>query len=108
MELHTRGVKGVYTQKDVQEIARAFTGWSIEAPKHGGNFMFRPRMHDEGEKVVLGHKISAGGMRDGEKVLEILANHPSTARFISTKLVRKFVTDDPPEFLVKRVTETYR
>jgi uncharacterized protein (DUF1800 family) len=107
MELHTLGVNGGYTQKDVQEVARAFTGWSVRAPKRGGQFMFRPRMHDDGEKIVLGHKISSGGMRDGEKVLEILAKHPSTARFISTKLLRKFVADDPPASLVTHVAETY-
>jgi uncharacterized protein (DUF1800 family) len=108
MELHTLGVNGGYTQKDVQEVARALTGWSIQAPKRGGDFIFRPRIHDDGEKIVLGHKITAGGIRDGEIVIEILSKHPSTARFISTKLVRRFVADDPPESLVKHVTEIYR
>jgi uncharacterized protein (DUF1800 family) len=108
MELHTLGVNGGYTQKDVQEVARALTGWSIQGPKRGGGFMFRPRIHGEGEKVVLGHKISAGGVYDGEMVIELLAKHPSTARFISTKLVRRFVADDPPESLVKYVTEIYK
>jgi uncharacterized protein (DUF1800 family) len=108
MELHTLGVNGGYTQKDVQEVARALTGWSIQAPKRGGEFLFRPRMHDEGEKIVLGHKITGGGIHDGDAVMGILAKHPSTARFISTKLVRRFVADDPPESLVKHVTETYK
>jgi uncharacterized protein (DUF1800 family) len=108
MELHTLGVNGGYTQKDVQEVARALTGWSIQAPKRGGEFMFRPRIHDDGEKIVLGHRINGGGIRDGETVIEILAKHPSTARFISTKLVRRFVADDPPESLVEHVTETYK
>ena len=108
MELHTLGVNGGYTQKDVQEVARALTGWSIQAPKRGGDFMFRPRIHDDGEKIVLGHKINAGGIHDGETVIEILAKHPSTARFISTKLVRRFVADDPPESLVSHVAETYK
>jgi uncharacterized protein (DUF1800 family) len=107
MELHTMGVDGGYTQKDVQEVARAFTGWTIDRPQQGGEFIFRPRMHDAGDKVVLGHKISAGGMKDGEEVIRILASHPSTARFISTKLVRRFVSDDPPAALVDRVTAVF-
>jgi uncharacterized protein (DUF1800 family) len=108
MELHTLGVDGGYTQKDVQEVARAFTGWSIERPQIKGEFIFRPRLHDGGEKLVLGHKINSGGIRDGEAVIDILAKHPSTARFISTKLVRRFVSDDPPANLVRHVAEVYR
>jgi uncharacterized protein (DUF1800 family) len=108
MELHTLGVNGGYTQKDVQEVARAFSGWTIQGPKRGGDFIFRPRMHDAGGKMILGHRISGDGIRDGETVLDILSSHPSTARFISAKLVRKFVADEPPESLVKHVTETYR
>jgi uncharacterized protein (DUF1800 family) len=108
MELHTMGVNGGYTQKDVQEVARALTGWSIRAPKRSGDFMFRPRIHDEGEKVVLGHKLSAGGIHDGEMVIQILTKHPSTARYISTKLARRFVADDPPESLVKYVSDIYK
>jgi uncharacterized protein (DUF1800 family) len=107
MELHTLGVDGGYTQKDVQEVARAFTGWSIDRPQRSGGFMFRGRIHDDGEKIVLGHKIHKGGIRDGEEVLEILAKHPSTARFISTKMVRRFVSDDPPVKLVKHVSDVY-
>jgi uncharacterized protein (DUF1800 family) len=107
MELHTLGVDGGYTQKDVQEVARAFTGWSIDAPRRGGEFIFRARIHDDGQKIVLGHKINAGGIKDGEMVIDILAKHPSTARFIATKLVRRFVSDDPPESLVKRVAAVY-
>src|SRR3984885_11328538 len=108
MELHTLGVDGGYTQKDVQQVARAFTGWSIDAPQRSGQFMFRPRMHDTGEKLVLGHTINAGGMRDGEEVIDILSKHPSTAHFISTKLVRRFVRDEPPATLVKHVSDIYR
>jgi uncharacterized protein (DUF1800 family) len=108
MELHTLGVDGGYTQKDVQELARAFTGWSIDGPQRNGEFMFRPRIHDDGEKIVLGHRINAGGIKDGEMVLDILARHPSTAHFIATKLARRFVSDNPPGPLVKRVAEVFR
>jgi uncharacterized protein (DUF1800 family) len=108
MELHTMGVDGGYTQKDVQEVARAFTGWTIDRPRQNGAYLFRPRMHDNGEKTVLGNRISAGGgVRDGERVIEILTSHPSTARFISSKLVQRFVSDDPPESLVDRATGVY-
>jgi uncharacterized protein (DUF1800 family) len=108
MELHTLGVDGGYTQRDVQEVARAFTGWSIDRPQMHGGFMFRPRLHDNREKMVLGHRINGAGIRDGEEVIEILAKHPSTARFISTKLVRRFVSDDPPPNLVRHVAEVYQ
>jgi uncharacterized protein (DUF1800 family) len=109
MELHTLGVDGGYTQRDVTEVARAFTGWSIDNPRNGGGFVFRPAIHDLGSKVVLGHTIKAGGDEsDGEAVLDILARHPSTARFIATKLVRRFVSDDPPPALVDRAAERFR
>jgi uncharacterized protein (DUF1800 family) len=109
MELHTLGVDGGYTQKDVQEVARAFTGWTILNPRQGGGFRFEPRMHDDGEKVVLGQKIKAGGgQKDGEHVLDILAKHSSTARFISTKLARRFVADEPPAALVDRAAKRFR
>lgn len=128
MELHTLGVDGGYTQKDVQEVARCFTGWTIFAPRgagaaaqtvmngrlaerlrtDAGKFYFNPRVHDDGEKTVLGQKIPAGGgMKDGLMVLEILAHHPSTAKFIATKLVRRFVSDEPPATLVAQVAQTY-
>jgi uncharacterized protein (DUF1800 family) len=105
MELHTLGVDGGYSQQDVQEVARAFTGWSIIQTT--GEFLFRPFMHDPGEKTVLGQRLTAGGIRDGEQVIDILAGHPSTARFIATKLVRRFVSDTPPPALVDRVAATY-
>ena len=109
MELHTLGVDGGYTQKDVQEVARAFTGWTIANPRQGGGFRFEPRRHDDGEKVVLGHRIEAGGgERDAEQVLDILASHPSTARFIATKLARRFVADQPPASLIDRAAERFR
>jgi uncharacterized protein (DUF1800 family) len=108
MELHTLGVDGGYTQKDVQEVARALTGWTIDRPRQDAHFVFRLMMHDRGEKVVLGNKIRAGGgIEDGEKVIDILAHHPSTARFISTKLVRYFVSDNPPDSLVDKVAATF-
>jgi uncharacterized protein (DUF1800 family) len=109
MELHTLGVDGGYTQKDVQEVARAFTGWTIANPRLGGEFHFEPRLHDDGEKVVLGHRIKAGGGRkDGEAVLDLLARHPSTAKFIATKLARRFVADEPPAALVARAADRFR
>lgn len=109
MELHTLGVDGGYTQKDVQEVARAFTGWTVEAPRQGGGFRFEPRMHDNGEKVVLGVKIPrGGGKRDGEIVLDLLAKHPSTARFIATKLARRFVSDEPLASLVDRAAARFQ
>ncbi len=108
MELHTLGVEGGYTQKDVQEVARAFTGWTIANPRQGGAFRFEPRMHDDGEKVVLGHTIKAGGgKKDGDTVLNLLANHPATARFIAIKLARRFVADEPQKTLVDRAARRF-
>lgn len=126
MELHTLGVDGGYTQRDVQEIARAFTGWTIYDPRgysnflakempqaqglaqKAGEFLFNPRLHDDGEKIVLGHKIPAGGgVNDGLMVLDILAKHPSTAKFIATKLCRRFVMDAPTPALVERVAAAF-
>jgi len=109
MELHTLGVDGGYTQQDVVNVARAFTGWTIVGPRQGGAFRFEPRIHDTGEKIVLGQKIKGGGDRsDGEKVLDILASHPATATFIATKLVRRFVADTPPPALVDRAAARFR
>jgi len=108
LELHTLGVDGGYTQKDVTEVARCFTGWTIDQPQRGGKFTFNPRLHDDGEKTVLGVRIPAGGgMRDGETVLDIVAHRPSTAHFISRKLAMRFVADDPPESLVARMAKTF-
>jgi uncharacterized protein (DUF1800 family) len=109
MELHTLGVDGGYTQTDVTEVARCFTGWTIRAPLQGGGFTYNDRVHDKGEKVVLGVTISAGGGKeDGEKVLDILARHPSTAKFIATKLAQRFVADDPPPALIERMAKTFQ
>jgi len=108
LELHTLGVNGGYTQKDVREVARCFTGWSIHLPRFSGDFVFRDRAHDKGSKVVLGTLIPAGGgQEDGEKILDLVASHPSTARFIASKLVRKFVSDDPPPALVEKVAGVF-
>lgn len=109
LELHTLGVDGGYTQQDVVEVARALTGWTIAHPREGGGFRFDPRRHDDGAKVVLGHRIAPGGGKgDGDRVLDILARHPSTARLIAAKLVRRFVADDPPPTLVERAAARFR
>jgi uncharacterized protein (DUF1800 family) len=109
MELHTLGVDGGYTQQDVINVARAFTGWTIDQPRLGGGFRFEERLHDGREKIVLGHKIKAGGgQSDGEQVLDILAAHPSTATFIAGKLARRFVADDPSPALVARAAARFR
>jgi len=109
MELHTLGVDGGYTQKDVTEVARCFTGWSIQQPQRGGKFTFNPRLHDKGVKTVLGVTIPAGGgIEDGEKVLDILSHQPATARFISRKLAMRFVADEPPATLVDRMAQTFQ
>jgi uncharacterized protein (DUF1800 family) len=106
LELHTLGVDGGYTQKDVEEVARCFSGWGVEGGK--GAFEFRAGRHDNGAKTVLGVKIPAGGgIKDGEKLLDILARHPSTARHISRKLCQRFVADDPPAELVDRAAKVF-
>ena len=139
MELHTLGVEGGYTQKDIQEVARAFTGWTIIDPRgyrrsfaklnglenarpgnrlmrqmglpedsESGAFFFNERWHDGNEKTILGQKVNEGGMKDGLKVIDILVNHPSTAKFIARKLAVKFVSDNPSEALVSRVADAFQ
>jgi hypothetical protein len=110
LELHTLGVDGGYTQRDVIEVARALTGWGINPPRQGGDgFVFRAPAHDAGPKEVLGHKLRAGrGIEDGEEVLDIISRHPSTAMFISRKLVIRLVSDEPPDDLVERAAATFR
>jgi uncharacterized protein (DUF1800 family) len=109
MELHTLGVDGGYTQEDVIEVARAFTGWTIDRPREHGTFRYAPGAHDNGAKRVLGHALPAyGGEQDGVKVIDILSRHPSTAKFIVTKLARRFVSDEPPPALVERAAKTFR
>ena len=108
LELHTLGVDGGYTQQDVINVARAFTGWTIKQPQQGGGFVFRPQVHDAGEKVVLGNRLAAGrGIEDGEQVLDILARSPVTARYIATKLARRFISDVPPQAVVDRAAQTF-
>jgi uncharacterized protein (DUF1800 family) len=106
LELHTLGVDGGYTQSDVIDVARAFTGWSIDRPT--GTFVFRPAVHDAEPKVVLGHTLAAGrGLQDGEDVLDIVARHPATAHYIARKLCVRFVSDAPPSALVERAAATF-
>ena len=108
LELHTLGVDGGYTQRDVTEVARCFTGWTVADAQEDPRFTFRPRQHDRGTKTVLGHTIAAGGgVEDGEQVLEILLRHPSTAKNLATKLVRRFVADEPPPEAVAGVAAAY-
>ncbi|HUI82783.1 MAG TPA: DUF1800 domain-containing protein [Candidatus Binatia bacterium] len=107
MELHTLGVNGGYTQHDVTEVARVFTGWTLEQPQQGGGFVFRPRLHEPGDKVVLGHRIRASGEEEGLEVLRLLAHQPATARFISTELAQRFVADNPPQPLVEAMAKTF-
>ncbi len=107
LELHTVGVDGGYNQRDVIEAARCFTGWTLRNRESDPEFYFDNRLHDASEKRIMGKKIHAGGIKDGEKVLEMLAKHPSTARFISTKLARHFVSDTPPAALVERLAKTF-
>jgi uncharacterized protein (DUF1800 family) len=106
MELHTLGVDGGYTQKDVQEVARALTGWTFN--RQNGEFVFNPSIHDAGEKTILGKRFPAArGIEEGEEVLDMVARAPATARFISTKLARHFVSDDPPKALVDRCADMF-
>jgi uncharacterized protein (DUF1800 family) len=138
MELHTLGVDGGYTQKDIVEVAKAFTGWTIADPRgyrraaaatiqgnedkrlarlqrqagvpddlDSGEFYFNERWHDKDAKMVLGQKVNEGGIKDGLKVIDILVNHPSTAKFIARKLCVKFVSDNPNEALVGRVADAF-
>jgi uncharacterized protein (DUF1800 family) len=109
LELHTVGVDGGYTQGDVVEVARAFTGWTIRQPGEGGGFVFRPVMHDAGSKKVLGNTLRAGrGIEDGEQVLDIVARHPSTAHHIARKLAVRLVSDEPPQALIDHAADVFR
>ncbi len=107
MELQTLGVNGGYTQQDVIEVAKAFTGWTIEKPLQGGGFVFNPRWHEPGTKHVLGHAIQEHGEDEGLEVLHILATSPATAHHISEELAERFVSDHPPQTLVDRMARTF-
>ncbi|MEO8392902.1 MAG: DUF1800 domain-containing protein, partial [Chloroflexota bacterium] len=112
MELHTLSVDGGYSETDVKEVARCFTGWTVSSVKDSPDgkvgFLFRKERHDPDAKTVLGTTINAGDEGDGEAVLNLVAKHPSTARFISTKIARRFVSDDPPTSLVERMSGTFQ
>ncbi|MDR3763029.1 MAG: DUF1800 domain-containing protein [Acidobacteriota bacterium] len=107
MELHTLGVNGGYTQKDVTELARVLTGWTLEEPREGGGYVFRPARHEPGDKVVLGKVFHEDGEREGEAALRMLASQPATAHFICTELAQRFVSDTPPETLVQAMAKTF-
>ncbi len=107
MELHTLGVNGGYTQKDVTEVARVFTGWTLKEPRDGGGFFFDERKHEPGDKMVLGHRIKPHGEQEGLEVLRMLAHSPATAHFICTKLAVRFVSDNPSDALVNAMAKTF-
>jgi uncharacterized protein (DUF1800 family) len=107
LELHTLGVDGGYTQQDVIEVARILTGWTIDRPQQGGGFVFRPQMHDQGPKTVLGKSFAPAGEAEGDRLLDMLAAHPATARHISYKLAQRFVADEPPAALVERAAQVF-
>ena len=107
MELHTLGVNGGYSQRDVTEVARVFTGWTLKEPREGGGFFFDERRHEPGDKFVLGHRIKFKGEKEGREILHILAHHPSTAKFICSKLAMRFVSDNPPPQLVDEMARTF-
>ena len=108
LELHTLSVNGGYSQRDVTEAAKVFTGWTIEKPNDGGGFKFDPRTHEPGPKFILGHRIKPKGEDEGRELLHRLATSPQTAHFISLKLAQRFVSDDPPSELVDRIAKTFQ
>jgi uncharacterized protein (DUF1800 family) len=107
MELHTLGVDAGYTQQDVIEAAKILTGWTIDRPQQGGGYVFRPQMHEGGSKTVLGQKFKEDGEKEGERLLDMLASHPATAKHISFKLAQRFVADEPPQALVDRAARKF-
>jgi uncharacterized protein (DUF1800 family) len=108
MELHTLGVNGGYTQQDVTEVAKVFTGWTVDRPQLGGGFKFDETRHEPGKKLVLGHKIKENGYKEGLQLLHLLATSPATAHFISQELAIAFVSDNPPAALVNRMAHTFQ
>ncbi len=107
MELHTLGVNGGYTQQDVTDVAKVFTGWTLERPNDGGDYTFNPNRHEPGPKTVLGKKISESGEKEGYEVLHLLATSPATARFLSAEIAQRFVSDTPPQAMVDRMAKTF-
>ena len=107
MELHTLGVNGGYTQADVTQVARVLTGWTVDRPQFGGDFIYAPMRHEPGTKTVLGAKIKENGEMEGRELLHMLAMRPATAQFLSRKLAIRFVSDDPPKALVDRMAKAY-
>jgi len=107
MELQTLGVDGGYSQQDVTEVAKAFTGWTIDKPFRGADFKFDDRRHEPGPKFILGKNYKEAGEKEGMEILDMLAHHPATAHFISKKLAMRFVSDDPPPALVDRMANTF-
>jgi uncharacterized protein (DUF1800 family) len=107
MELHTLGVNGGYTQADVIQAARVLTGWTVDRPQFGGDFVFNPNRHEPGTKEVLGVKITDNGEMEGRELLHLLATRPATAQFLSRELATRFVSDNPPQSLVDRMAKTY-
>jgi len=107
MELHTVGVNGGYTQRDVTEAAKVFTGWTVDHPQQGGGFEFDETRHQPGKKLVMSHKIKENGQKEGLQLLHILATSPATAHFISQELAVAFVSDNPPPVLVNRMAQAF-
>lgn len=107
MELHTLGVDGGYTQKDVMELARCLTGWNVKEHFWLGDFVFKEDLHDGGIKNVLGMSIPNAGINEAEQVIEMLVTHPGAARFIAAKLVRRFIADEPPREIVEKAARTF-
>ena len=107
MELHTLGVDGGYTQQDVMELARCLTGWNVKEHFWLGDFVFKEDLHDTGIKHILGLTIANAGIKEAEQVIEMLVTHPSAARFIGTKLARRFIADDPPQAIVEKAAQTF-
>src|ERR1700687_2566206 len=107
IELHTLGVDGGYTQEDVVNVAKAFTGWTIKQPQRDPEFFFEDRLHDKSTRTVLCHQIHGGGMKEGEEVLDILARDPHTAHHIAFEIAERFVSDNPPAALVERMAQTF-
>jgi len=107
MELHTLGVDGGYTQQDVMELARCLTGWSVKEHFWLGDFVFKEDSHDAGTKNVLGLRIPNAGIKEAEEVIEMLAVHPGTARFVATKLARRFIADEPPQDIVEKAARAF-